>query len=68
MSLFAVVLLRYPSARPAGVRREDEESRVVVAVGGNTGGVSEDQQTGVQTGNGLQFQGPSRYGSIRKTF
>lgn len=67
MSLSAVDLARYPSARPTGVRCEDEESRAVVAVGGNTGRVSEDQQTEVQTGNGLQFHGPSRYSSIRKT-
>lgn len=67
MSLFAVDLASYPSARPTGVRREDEEGRAVVAVGGNTGGVSEDQQTGVQTGNRLQFHGPSCYGSVRKT-
>ena len=41
------------SCRPAGAPSEDKICVAVVAVGGTTGGVSEGELTGVQTGNRL---------------
>jgi len=57
----------YLSGRPTGVCSEDKISVLVVAVCGATGGVSEGEPSGVQTGNRLHGYSQSRDGPIRET-